>query len=45
MATVITYPYIMAKTRLQSSKGADVGVTATLLHILQQDGFLAMYKV
>lgn len=43
IATIATYPYIMAKTRMQSSSQGG-GVLTLLLHIVRKNGVLAAYK-
>lgn len=42
VATVVTYPYILAKTRLQA--GRENSVLGCLLKVLKQDGIPGMYE-
>eukprot|EP00474_Spongospora_subterranea_P005092 CRZ05550.1 hypothetical protein [Spongospora subterranea] len=44
VATVITYPYIMAKTRMQYASNSDQGVNEVLIRVLRNNGFQSIYK-
>eukprot|EP01095_Lingulamoeba_sp_RSL-Kostka_P005643 TRINITY_DN1705_c3_g1_i1.p1 TRINITY_DN1705_c3_g1~~TRINITY_DN1705_c3_g1_i1.p1 ORF type:complete len:346 (+),score=94.80 TRINITY_DN1705_c3_g1_i1:310-1347(+) len=44
IATLVTYPYIMAKVRMQINKKQNVGTLVVLLAVLKEDGFFGLYS-